>query len=339
MKSIACYRLPYSDYYTTIESDAEPVVVSSLDSIGEVSGYVVAPFSPSVDQPIVVIRPDRVDRCRVKSHERQSQALAHLENTTPSASYSQAFKAFHGAVSEGRFRKLVLARSYEIATERKTEAELMSVFHQLCSDYPRLMVQLISTPVTGTWIIATPEILINKEGDYWRTMALAGTMKHVDDRLPAWSEKNIGEQHVVEQYIEDVLHTVAVDIIKDGPQTSRAGNLLHLRTDFRFHIAEGRTLGDLLAALHPTPAVCGLPKDKAREFIIASENMDRSYYSGFAGPVGINGETHLYVSLRCMKVEDACFRLYAGGGIMPGSSCESEWHETEEKMKTILNDV
>ena len=101
----------------------------------------------------------------------------------------------------------------------------------------------------------------------------------------------------------------------------------------------GAAIGKLVGRLHPTPAVCGLPKDVARDFIMANEGQERKYYSGFAGPVGINGETHLYVSLRCAELGDGTITAYAGGGIMPESTCTAEWRETEMKMYTILTSL
>ena len=107
---------------------------------------------------------------------------------------------------------------------------------------------------------------------------------------------------------------------------------MHLRTDFRFHLKSEVSTAELLAKLHPTPAVCGLPKDEAKEFIIKNESIDRKYYSGFAGPLNLNGETHLYVSLRCMNIVDNQYIVYAGGGIMSESVVEEEWKETELKI-------
>ena len=89
------------------------------------------------------------------------------------------------------------------------------------------------------------------------------------------------------------------------------------------------------AILYPTPAVCGLPKGAARDFIVKNEYAPRQYYSGFVGPLDPNGETHLFVSLRCMRIaEGECF-LFAGGGLLADSDQEAEWRETEDKMETM----
>ena len=96
-----------------------------------------------------------------------------------------------------------------------------------------------------------------------------------------------------------------------GPYTARAGQLVHLKTDFYFLLKNTDNIGNLLQELHPTPAVCGLPKEDAFRFILENEGYDRSYYSGFTG------------------------WLDTGGGILASSEVESEWTETGDKMNTM----
>ena len=119
----------------------------------------------------------------------------------------------------------------------------------------------------------------------------------------------------------------------------KAGNLVHLRSDFSFtlddSLTDGNGLGKLVDALHPTPAVCGLPKQEAMEFIIANESIDRRYYSGYCGPWNVGGMTALFVSLRCMELSAHRSVLYAGGGLLAESSEESEWQETMMKMEAM----
>ena len=93
----------------------------------------------------------------------------------------------------------------------------------------------------------------------------------------------------------------------------------------------------MLHALHPSPAVCGLPKREAFHFILHNESVPRRYYSGFQGLLGVGGMTHLYVSLRCMSIHPNHYRLYAGGGLLSDSDEESEWQETEAKLNTMRN--
>ena len=96
-------------------------------------------------------------------------------------------------------------------------------------------------------------------------------------------------------------------------------------------------VGRVLSALHPTPAVCGIPKQAALEFILNNESHERKYYSGFCGPLNMDGATHLYVSLRCMEIMDNVCRLYAGGGLLIDSEEKREWEETKIKLNTMLN--
>ena len=117
---------------------------------------------------------------------------------------------------------------------------------------------------------------------------------------------------------------------------------MHLKTDFYFHLKETDRLGDVLCQLHPTPAVCGLPKQAAYDFILQNEGHNRSYYAGIIGWLAPHdGQTALYVNLRCMHLTGKKATLYAGGGILPSSVEESEWQETQHKMETmrrVIND-
>lgn len=339
--SYAYFRLPYADTYTLISSEQAPLQIDTLDSLGTQPGFVLVPFRESDTVRALLIRPDSISDFELSSSEPHRPLGEAASDTTVAAGYSSAFDAFHTAVSDGRFRKLVLARSADMCLSTPIDAsnpeQARDVFERACHMYPRLMVMLFYTPESGAWLIASPEILMDSTGHILHTVALAGTMPFTEGHVQ-WSEKNKHEQHVVEQYIENILMDCSEDLVKDGPVTTRAGNLVHLRTDFRFHLRRGQTLGSLVSRLHPTPAVCGMPKEEASEFIASYEGLDRSYYSGFAGPVDINSQTHLYVSLRCAHlVSPQQAVLYAGGGIMPDSDCRSEWLETESKLKTIRN--
>ncbi len=89
--------------------------------------------------------------------------------------------------------------------------------------------------------------------------------------------------------------------------------------------------------MHPTPAVCGIPLDSAKQFIKQTEGYDRKYYTGFLGPCNVNGKTNLFVNLRCAELFANNINLYIGGGITKDSIPEKEWEETELKSKTLLS--
>lgn len=342
--SYAFYRLPYADTYSLIESEQEPLKLENLEELGDVPGFALVPFRRATDTPALLIQPDSITTRRLTPTPEHIAAPEAKIQTEPSPQYIKSFEAFHGAVESKACDKLVLARSKKLMVRALHDLtdpmSMRPIFERACKLYPRLMIMLYSTPLSGTWMVASPEILIDGKGRSLHTVALAGTMPFQEGHLN-WSDKNKQEQNIVEKYIESILTNASADVLKDGPVTMRAGNLVHLRTDFRFHLGQGLTLGKLVQQLHPTPAVCGMPKTEAIRFIAESECLDRRYYSGFAGPVDIQGETHLYVSLRCAELSSSEngteAMLYAGGGIMPGSDCQSEWLETESKMKTIQN--
>jgi len=330
MKSFALFRLPYAQECTWIEqASGQPAELPSCSSLSCCQGFVMAPFAPSPSCPILLIRPDRVE---------QGIPLLELSDLVPlsatsDSDYHHDFACFHDHLLCGDFQKLVLSRRIDIP---RTGSETpLQLFQRACDCYPRMMISLVYTPQSGLWLAATPEILLQGEEGQWQTIALAGTMKYEDNLR--WSDKNIQEQRYVATYIARQLELFTCDFTEEGPRTARAGHLAHLRSDFRFSLPEGAPIGDLLDALHPTPAVCGLPKEKARQFILQNEHHDRSYYSGFMGPMFVEGRTHLFVTLRCMQIFSDGYRLYAGGGLLKDSVEEQEWQETETKLDTMRN--
>ena len=334
MSAYALYRLPHADQYTQIEG--ETCEYLSCTQLNSQSGFVVAPFEVKEEQPIVLIRPDKVTSHPSPLTSHPSHLTSHLSPLT--SSYSIDFANYHSQLLQGTFRKIVLARQADETTLQPIDP--VELFHCACQLYPRMFIALVYTPQSGTWLTATPEILLEGSGCDWRTIALAGTMRLEDGQLDGegenttWSTKNIEEQRVVATYIAQCLEQFANDFREEGPRTVRAANLVHLRSDFTFTLPSDDRIGDLLQQLHPTPAVCGLPKREAFQFIIRNEYSPRRYYSGFMGPLQIPS-THLYVSLRCMNIEGNIYHLYAGGGLLRDSTLEQEWQETEAKLETM----
>lgn len=310
----------------------------------------MAPFRLSAEHPLVLIRPDvtadgwdeigevlsssEFDDAVQMLHNIQSADAIPVCEDTEKQQYTEAFGRFIEPLRSGRFQKLVLSRS---ATRRLDDGFApLTAFVQACNRYPRMMTYLCHTPASGTWIGSTPEILLSGQGTRWNTVALAGTMPMQGEVMPTgWSRKNREEQAYVADYIRRILQRYAESLTECAPYTARAGQVVHLKTDFGFRLPSAHCLGDLLHELHPTPAVCGLPKEDAFRFIPLNEGYERSYYSGFVGMLDPGGETHLYVNLRCMALGTGAATLYAGGGILASSDAASEWDETAEKMKTM----
>ena len=239
--------------------------------------------------------------------------------------YESAFYAFHERLTDGTFDKIVLSR-------RKWydgEIDILKSFDKACKLYKDQTVALITTEMTGTWIVATPELLLSMDGKIGSTMALAGTMSENEIE---WSEKNRAEQRIVADYIGDTLRKCSETVMEERPRTVKAGKLLHLRSDFSF--VSQRHWTNIVDRLHPTPAVCGMPTKKVFAFITENEGYEREFYSGFFG-LATEESCLLFVTLRCAQIAQNGYWLYAGGGLMAESDAESEWKETENKMETI----
>ena len=338
MAGFAVYRLPHEKHATLIrQTEGNPLELLSCGELNGQQGFVVAPFEVKASQPILLIRPDIIETIDLDISTGGHQDIGRRKSEI-SLYYKIDFANYHSQLELGTFQKIVLARC---ADEKMTEkVDPMTLFYKACELYPRLFIALVDTPQSGCWLTATPEILLEGTGQDWRTIALAGTMKLEGDQLSGegetvrWSTKNIQEQRIVATYITECLEQFTGDFREEGPRTVRAANLVHLRSDFTFKLEDHGHIGDLLQTLHPTPAVCGLPKREAFQFIIGNEHTPRRYYSGFMGPLSTE-ETHLYVSLRCMNIEGDTCHLYAGGGLLKDSTEEQEWLETEAKLETM----
>ncbi|QNF35876.1 chorismate-binding protein [Adhaeribacter swui] len=245
------------------------------------------------------------------------------------------------AIEAGQIEKVVLSRVR--ATDLVAGFDLMDTYLRLQEVYSNAFVSLISIPETGTWMGASPEILVQVSKErIFKTVALAGTQALTADCNPAkasWQQKEIEEQSLVKRYILNCFKRIHLrDYTETGPRTVVAGNLMHLRTDFSVDMKkeEFPKLGtQLLELLHPTSAVCGMPKETATQFILEKEGYDRAYFSGFLGPVHIDGESNIYVNLRCSQILEQVALTYAGAGITAESEPEKEWLETRMKMDTI----
>ena len=349
--SFALYRLPWTDEcYFVLQQSGDVEQLADIRELNKKKGFVMAPFLQSDHHPLIVIRPD----ITAYDWDEISEAISSLEcadalltckNQTEKLSpfvseetdkerYTQAFERFITPLQKKHFQKLVLSRS---STKHiNDDFSPLAAFVRACNNYPRMMFYLCHTPVSGTWVGSTPEILLSGHGKEWHTVALAGTMPMQNEVMPMdWNKKNQDEQGYVADYIRRIIKKFGNKMNEKGPYTARAGQLVHLKTDFYFLLKNTDNIGNLLQELHPTPAVCGLPKEDAFRFILENEGYDRSYYSGFIGWLDTEGHTDLYVNLRCMEIKPGETTLYAGGGILASSEIESEWTETGDKMNTM----
>ena len=247
-------------------------------------------------------------------------------------------------IEKGKMEKVVPARQQFIDTN---DLSIVDLYFSLAEKYPNAFVYLISIKGVGSWIGATPELLLRVEDSRWfETVSLAGTQKYRDDiKLSevAWTQKEIEEQALVSRYIINSFKKIRLrEFEEHGPKTAIAGNVMHLKTTFKVDMEETNfpQLGSvMLDLLHPTSAVCGMPKDNALEFINSHEGFDRKLFSGYLGPVNYANSTAIFVNLRCMEYLGKKGILYAGAGVTEDSDPEKEIQETELKFNTILEAI
>jgi isochorismate synthase len=252
--------------------------------------------------------------------------------------YANQFSMLMDSISKGEVKKVILSRVIEI--DLNLQEKLSRLFQLLCRQNPSAFIYLIVTPETGTWMGASPELLLSKRGKEFTTVSLAGT-RNLNEMDPGqWNAKEIEEQNVVSNYIDRLLENYNIGTFKkSGPAITRAGSVTHLKTTYHF-TADGinGTLGSFIKAMHPTPALGGEPKDAAMALIRNVEKHDRSYYGGFIGPVS-DKEISLFVNIRCMKIESEKIKIYTGGGLTTDSDLHQEWNETILKSQTLLSAI
>jgi isochorismate synthase len=248
--------------------------------------------------------------------------------------YIEQGSTFIGQLNKQQIEKAILSRIKAVDFDSEYSETL---YKNLCTAYPKAFVYLISSSLFGTWIGASPEVLIEGTAKSATTMALAGTKK-VSQLEEAWGEKEVVEQRLVTDYLLQRLESLGInDIHKEGPVDEIAGPVVHLKTTLRFDLKKN-SLFDVAKLVHPTPAVSGFPPGRALELIHKTESHERDLYAGMIGVVGKNG-ANLYVNLRCCQVQKNRLYLYVGGGYTTDSIAELEWQETENKSRTILDNL
>ncbi len=246
-------------------------------------------------------------------------------------------KAILAIATEG-LQKVVLSRKETVACAVTSPYEL---YKHLKNTYYDAFCYVYYHPKVGLWAGATPELLIKKSNLTLTTVSLAGTQLYQANKEVSWGKKEIREQQLVTAFIQKAMRSNCTQTTVTKAYTQKAGNLLHLKSEISGELHSAFAFQQVVQKLHPTPAVCGVPKRKALRFIKENEGYDRMFYTGFLGEWQTNNDTNasnsseLYVNLRCMNILDTKVNLFVGCGITKDSDPELEFLETVNKAQTM----
>ena len=321
------------------------------------SGFVFALFDDSDEA--VLIPSDNSETIQYESvmlsATEESQLIIPTDETSKGFHINLIQKGID-SINDNHLKKVVLSRPEVVEV---SDSNPITLFKKLLQTYPTAFVYCWYHPTVGLWLGATPETLLRVEGNRFETMALAGTQLYNGTLDVAWKDKEKEEQQLVTDYVVSNLQSsVGSQNFKVSEvETVKAGNLLHLKTKITGTLDfSAFNFKDFLTSLHPTPAICGIPKEPAKQFILNNENYKREFYTGFLGELNfkerrtrnsnrrnvennayasVKKVSNLFVNLRCMKLQGNEAIIYVGGGITKDSNPENEWVETVNKTNTM----
>ena len=253
------------------------------------------------------------------------------------------------AIMSGKFEKIVLARAkdffFSVSQPFPSQTLCNSLRKRFLSSGCTLFSARTDTRHPGERVVgASPEMLVRLENGKLETEALAGTIPNSD------TAQTILEEQLLSDSKERREHSLVVDFIAEKlknvglkpqfcetPKILRLPNVLHLHTPISAEISTAVSIGEIVDALHPTPAMCGVPATTAKEFIGAHEPFPRENFSAPVGFLDANGNGFFAVAIRCAKIFDDKIRLYAGSGLVNGSLPEKEFSEIEAKISALAS--
>jgi len=329
----AVFRQP-GESITWVASSSLPEAKPCFDAS---VGFWMAPFTATDSHPYYVIAPDHF----VQSTDGFEQPRAipgfhtKMKPAPPLEMDQSTYEVLLGKgiaqLKQGQLDKFIFSRCAHTESSRSVS----EIFQKLCAAYPNTLVFYVQHPAYGSWMGATPETLLRGTESAGKTQSLAGTQPA--GTKVSWGQKELQEQAFVTQYIAEQLTAANIPFEQHGPATHIAGPVQHLLTTFQTPaFKDDEDVTSVVKRIHPTPAVCGIPKVEAQQFIAELEPENRAYYTGFLGFYEQPSNFHFFVNLRSMQVFENLLVLRLGGGITTQSSVSAEWDETELKAQTLL---
>lgn len=247
-------------------------------------------------------------------------------------------------IKSGKLEKVVLSRVCEIQFAERVEVD--SPLAYLNERYPECYRFLFEPRPYHAFFGATPELLAKVENQYITTMGLAGSIKRgatpTEDDILAQQilndPKELHEHALVVKAIQQKL-TAITDVlhIPESPEIYCLSNIQHLHTPIKGHLSQNYGVLPIVETLHPTPAMGGVPRNSAMEFIRKSESVPRGWYAAPIGWIDYKLDGEFGVAIRSAVSQHERVWLYAGAGIVGSSIPQKEWDETALKLKPMLN--
>src|SRR5690606_5620786 len=277
------YRKPNSPKLNLLLQEDDVLHVAKTFSE---SGFVFSPFDADESTVLIPFRASHSFQVDYSANATKTpQPLQDTDLEADKAKHIALVKKGMAAINGKQFEKVVLSRKETVAIDN---ANPLDIVKQLLSTYPLAFVYCWYHPKVGLWLGATPETLLKIEGNRFTMMSLAGTQVYNGTTNVVWQDKELKEQQIVTDFIVAHLKPLINTINISETETVRAGNLLHLKTMVTAQLKpEASHLKQLIFDLHPTPAVCGMPKQAAKKFILEHEHYNRDFYTGFLGELNL----------------------------------------------------
>jgi isochorismate synthase len=251
--------------------------------------------------------------------------------------WAQCVEAIRDGIASGRFEKVVAAHS--TVFELDPAPDVSAVLSRLRAE-DSLCTRFAFRFGGSTFLGATPERLVDKLGLRVETEAMAGSIRAGDrggaGQLLA-SRKDLDEHNIVVRELLRSLEPFAASLEHaKRPEIHQLRYVLHLRTPIEAELREACHIVELVERVHPTPAVGGMPRGRALEWISEHEPEERGWYAGPIGWFDAAGDGQFWVALRSALIEAERAHLYVGAGIVRDSDAESEYAETRLKLASLL---
>jgi len=263
--------------------------------------------------------------------------------TPDEAGWRRQVEAAVDRIAEGSLRKVVLAQA--LTADLAGELSVPAAYARLTRTHPECFRFVVAPRQGGQFFGATPERLVTREGRTVRTEALAGSTGRGD--TPAEDEwlarelqdsgKDVHEHELVVEAIKEQLAPYATAVSTGDRTVKKLATVQHLQTPITADLAEDDHVLALVRALHPTPAVGGLPPDEALETIIETEAFERGWYASPVGWFDAAGNGTFAVAIRSAVASERRATLFAGNGIVADSDPDREWDEVQLKYPPVLD--